>query len=99
MLTERFIQGPLETYFYKQRPSEAWIDKLPLYDFGYAKTFRSQKVFKPITTGKLSDENINFESNRTSSMSEKYKQSNSCYLQKFQATIRYLTNHTSTTKS
>ena len=38
---------------------------------GYTKTFQNQKVFKPIVTGKVRDENINFESNRTSLMSEK----------------------------
>ena len=41
-------------------------NKLPLYDFGYAKIFRNQEVFKPITTGKVKDENIIFESDRTS---------------------------------
>ena len=43
----------------------------PSYDFGYAKTSQKQKVFKPIATGKVRDENVNFESNRTSSMSGK----------------------------
>ena len=90
MLAERFSQDPLETYFYKH-PLGAGIDKLPLYDFGYAKAFRKQKVFKPITSGKVRDENTNFESNRTSSMSEKYKQNYPCNLQEFQAAIRYLT--------
>ena len=71
VMAERFSQDPLETYFCKQHPPGAWIDKRPLYDFAYAKTFRNQKVFKPIATGKVRDENINFESNRTSSMSEK----------------------------
>ena len=33
--------------------------------------FETQKVFKPIATGKVRDENINFESDRSSSMSEK----------------------------
>ena len=33
--------------------------------------FRNQKVFKPIAAGKVRDENINFESDRTSLMSEK----------------------------
>ena len=60
VLAERFSQDPLETYFCKQHPSGAWLDKLPLYDFGYAKTFRKQKVFKPIATGKVRDENINW---------------------------------------
>ena len=41
-------------------------NKLPLYDFGYAKIFRNQEVFKPVTTGKVKDENIIFESDRTS---------------------------------
>ena len=44
------------------------LNQLPFYDFGYYKTFQKQKVFKPITTGKVRDENINFQSNRTSSM-------------------------------
>ena len=57
VLAERFSQDPL--------------DKLPRYDFGYEKTFWKQNVFKPIATGKIRDENVNFESNRTSSMSEK----------------------------
>ena len=47
------------------------LNQLPLYDFVYAKTSRKQKVFKLIATGKVRDENINFESNRTSSVSEK----------------------------
>ena len=59
VLAERFSQDPLETYFCKQHPSGASLDKLPLYDFGYAKNFRKQKVFKPIATGKVRDENIN----------------------------------------
>ena len=71
MLGERFSQDPLETYFCKQHPPVAWKDKLPLCDFDYANTFRNQKVFKPITIGKVRDENINFESDRTSAMSEK----------------------------
>ena len=41
------------------------------FDFGYANTSQNQKLFKPIATGKVEDENINFESNRTSSMLEK----------------------------
>ena len=71
VLAERFSRDPLETYLCKQHPPGAWIDKIPLYDFGYAKTFRNQNVFKPIATDKVRDENINFESNRTSSLSEK----------------------------
>ena len=69
MLGDKFSQDPLETYFCKQHPPVPWIDKLPLYDFGYAKTFRNQKVFKPIETDKVRDENINLESKRTTSIS------------------------------
>ena len=71
VVAERFSQDQLETYFSKQHPSGAWIDKPPLYDFSYAKTFRNQKVFESIATGKVRNENINCESSRTSSMSEK----------------------------
>ena len=89
VLAERFSQDPLESYFCKQPPG-VWKDKLPLYEFGYANTFRNQKVFKPTATGKVRDE-INFESDRTSSMSEKIQTKNTrCYLQNFQAASRYL---------
>ena len=71
VLGQGFSQGPLETYFCKQHPPEAWIDRLPFYDLGYAKTFQNQKVFKAIATGQVRGENINFESNRTSLMLEK----------------------------
>ena len=71
MLAEILSQDPLETYFCKQHPPGAWKDKLPLYDFGYANIFRKQKVFKPITTGNVRNENTIFESDRTSSTSEK----------------------------
>ena len=71
VLPKRFSQDPLETYFSKLHPPGAWIDKLRLYDFGYAKTFQNQKLFKPIAIGKVRVENTNFESNRTSSMSGK----------------------------
>ena len=95
MLAERFSQDPLETYFCKQHPPGAWKDELLLYDFGCANTFRNQNVFKPIAAGKVKDENINFESHRTSSMSrKKYKHNNRCYFQKFQAAIRYLAINT-----
>ena len=66
VLAERFSQDQLESYFCKQHPPGAWKDKLTLYDFGYANTFRIQEVFKSIATGKVRDENINFESDRTS---------------------------------
>ena len=39
-------------------------------NFGYAKISRKQKVFKPIATDKVKDRNINFESNKTSLVSE-----------------------------
>ena len=88
VLAEIFSQDPLETYFCKQHPPGALKNKQPLYDFGCANAFRNQKVFKPIATGTVSDENINPESDRTSSMSEKNtKKNNPCYLQ---AAIRYL---------
>ena len=59
-----------------------------LYDFGYVNTFQ---VFKSIAAGKVRDENINFESHRTSLISEKVQaKQNPCYLQKFQAAIRCL---------
>ena len=71
VLAERFSQDLLESYFCKQHPPRAWKDELPLYDSGYANTFRIQKLLKPIAAGKVRDENINFESDRTISMSEK----------------------------
>ena len=73
VLAERFSHNPLETYFWKQHYPGVWKDKLFLYDFGYANTFRNQKVFKLIATSKVRYENINFESDRTSSMLEKIK--------------------------
>ena len=90
VLAERISQDPLESYFCKQPPPGVWKDKLPLHEFGYANTFRNQKVFKSTATGKVRDE-INFESDRTSSMSEKIQtKNNRCYLQDFQAASRYL---------
>ena len=71
VLAERFSQDLLESYFCKQHPPRAWKDELPPYDSGYANTFRIQKLLKPIAAGKVRDENINFESDRTISMSEK----------------------------
>ena len=67
VLTKIFSQVPLETYFCKQHSPGAWIDNYS----GCAKTFQNQKLFKPIATGKVRDEHITLESNRTSSMSEK----------------------------
>ena len=53
VLAERFSEDPLETCFCMQHPSGAWEDELPLYDFCYANIFWNQKIFKPITTGKV----------------------------------------------
>ena len=54
MYAERFSQDPLKTYFYKQHLPGAGKDKLSLYDFDYANTFQTQKMFKPIGIGKVS---------------------------------------------
>ena len=97
VLVERFSQDPLETYFCKQHPPGAWIDKIPLYDFTYAKTFRNQKVFKPIATGKVGDENINFESNRTSLVSEKMETKQSLLSSKVSYSHQIPSYHTNTT--
>ena len=43
-----------------------------------------------MATGNVRDENKKFESDGTSSISEKIKTKQSCYLQKFQGAIRYL---------
>ena len=64
VLAKTFSEDPLETNIWKQYPSGK--DKLPLCDFDYPNTFRNQKVFKPIATGKARDENL--ESDRTISM-------------------------------
>ena len=62
MLTEIFCQDPLENYFGKQRSSGARKNNPSLYYFGYNdNTTRNQKVFKPIATGNVCDEYINFE--------------------------------------
>ena len=58
VLAGRFSQDPLETCLCKQHPPGAGKDKLPLYYFGYANIFRNQKVFKPVRTGKVRDENL-----------------------------------------
>ena len=71
VLAERFSQDPLETYFRKQHPRGAGKDNLPLYDFDYDNTYQNQMAFKQIATGSVKDENIYFESDRTSSMLEK----------------------------
>ena len=69
VLAERFLQDPLETYFCKQTTRGAWKDNPSIYDFRYANTFKNQKVLKAIATGNVRDENIKFDSDRTSSMS------------------------------
>ena len=62
VLAERFCQDPLENYFGKQRSSGARKDNPSLYEFGSNdNTIRNQKVFKPISTGNIRDEHINFE--------------------------------------
>ena len=43
---------------------------------GYADTFRIQKLLKPKATVNVREENINFESDRTSSTSENIQTSN-----------------------
>ena len=92
-----FSQDPLETYFCKQRPPGVWINKLPLYDFGYAKTFRNQKVFKPIAAGRVRDENINFEPFRTISMSEKIQTKESLLSPRISRNHQIPNYHTNTT--
>ena len=94
VLPERFSQDPLETYFCKRHPFGAWINKLPLHNFGYVKTFWKQKVFKQIATGKVRNENIKFVSNRTSSMSEKIqtKQSFKIFKQASDTSLSYQQN-------
>ena len=79
VLTERFCQDPVENYFGKQRSSGARKDKPSLYDFGYNddNTIRNHKVFKPIATGNVRDEQINFEiDTEPVPCPKKYKQSN-----------------------
>ena len=63
-LAERFSQEPLETYF-------ANNIFLSLCDFGYVNTFWNQIASKPIAAESVRNENINFDSDRTSSRSEK----------------------------
>ena len=65
VLAERFSQDPLESYFCKEHPPGARIGKLPSMTLVMPR--RNEKVFKP----KVRDQYINFESNRTISMSEK----------------------------
>ena len=93
---EGFSQDPLETYFCKQHSPGAWIDKLPLYDFGYAKTFQNQKVFKPIAIGKVRNRNINFESNRTSLVSEKIQTKQSLLSSRVSSSHQIPNYHTNT---
>ena len=97
VVAERFSQDPLETYISKQHPSGTWIDKPPLYDFSYAKTFRNQKVFEPVATGKVRNENIIFESNRTSSMSEKTQRKQPLLSARVSSIHQIPNHHTNTT--
>ena len=57
-------KDPLETYFVNNI-------LLSLYDFRYDNTFWNQIAPKPIATGSVRDKNMNFDSDRTSSMSER----------------------------
>ena len=69
MLTERFSQDSFDTYFNK--------------NFAYVNTIRDEKLFKPIETGNVQDENINSETDKEPVQCWKiYKQNNLCYLQK-----------------
>ena len=64
---------------------------------GYADTFRIQKVLKPIATVNVREENIKFESGRTSSTSENIQTSNplSSKVSSSRQITRYQTNATS----
>ena len=66
-LAKRFSQDPLKLTF----ANKILLEKInyPSVTLIIPKTFRNQKVFKPIATGKARYENS--ESDRTSSMSEK----------------------------
>ena len=69
-------KDPLETYFANNilHPLQTYFASnmlLSLCDFGYANTFGNQTASKPIATGSVRDENMNFDSDRTSSMSER----------------------------
>ena len=72
------------------------LNQLHIYDFGYAKTFRKQKEFKPIATGRVRDKNINFESNRTSSMSEKIQTKQSVQSPRVSSSHQIPNYHTNT---
>ena len=57
ILTERFCQDPLETYFGRQRAMGSRKDNPSLRDIGYHdNTIRNQKVFRPIAGGNVVDE-------------------------------------------
>ena len=58
-------------------PQFLWPKYHILKYFGYANSFQTQKVFKPIVaTGNVRDENINFESDKTSSRSKNKNKAN-----------------------
>ena len=59
--------------------------------------FETKKIFKPIATGKVSDENINFESDRTSSMSEKIQTKQSLLFSKVLSSHQIPSYQTNTT--
>ena len=83
MLTERFSQDSFDTYFNKQHFLGAFKDNLSLYNFAYVNTIQDEKLFKPIETGNVQDENINSETDKEPVQCWKiYKQNNLCYLQK-----------------
>ena len=73
VLTERFCQDPLENDVLGTRKDSRYI-----CDSGYNdNTIRNQKVFKPIATRNVRDENINFEiDTEPVPCRKKYKQSN-----------------------
>ena len=97
VLAERFSQVQLETYLCKQHSPGTWKDKLHFYDFGYANTFRNQKVFKSIATGNVRDEKYKFESGRTSSMSEQIQTKQFLLSSKVSNSHQMPTYHTNTT--
>ena len=59
-------------------------------------TLFETKVFKPIATSNVKDENIKFESDRTSSMSEKIKTKQSLLSSKFLSSHQIPSYHTKT---
>ena len=61
------------------------------YVFGYDNTIRNPTVFRPILIANLRYEKINFKTDaHLVPCRKKYKQNNTCYLQKSLAAMRYL---------